>query len=353
MRKLTLHRTPLRHFTQEQRIILEQRWNVNANRGRVTRLSIRGFAREHGYPYATIRRELRRGMAGAPLLDGVRGEWFLPEYSAARAQADADDRNAQKGTAQRFTNRVAEAFRHQIVDLGKSPAHARHALLAQGYVNLPSVSSVYNHIDHGDIGIERGQTPYHPGEKRKRKPQPEKAKKCPENLSIEDRPPEANQRTEFGHWEMDTVVSCVGGRGGLLVLIERVTRHMFVVRLNAITARAVRNALRGLIRSGRLKAVRSITTDNGCEFLGSAAIARLFRDINATLKIYYTHAYAAWEKGSVENVNRHVRRFFPKGTNFGRVSQAAIAAMQDFINSIPRHYSLKGKTAHEAFLAAA
>jgi len=152
---------------------------------------------------------------------------------------------------------------------------------------------------------------------------------------------------------MDTIVSRVGGRGGLLILTERKTRRMFAVRLKTITAKAVRNALRRLLRTGALKAVRSITTDNGCEFLDSKALERLFKDIQAALRIYYTHAYAAWEKGGVENLNRHVRRFFPKGTDFSRVPPTAIAVMEDFINSIPRKYTLKGLTAHEAFCAAA
>jgi len=79
----------------------------------------------------------------------------------------------------------------------------------------------------------------------------------------------------------------------------------------------------------------------------------MFKDGNATMRVYYTHAYAAWEKGSVENVNRHIRRFFPKGTDFNRVPPRAIAAMQDFINAIPRKQTLKGQTAHEAFFIAA
>ena len=353
MRKLRLHHAPMKHFTGEQRSILQSLWNVNVNKGRDTRLSIRAFAKEHGVPYPTLRRELLRGMEGGPLFDEIKDGWFYPEYSAGKAQDDADGKNAQKGTGMRFTNKIAAAFRHQILDLKKSPAHARRDLAAEGVENLPSVSTVYYHIDHGDIGIRRGQTPYRPCEGRKRKAAVRKARKCPGNLSIEDRPPEAGARAEFGHWEMDTAVSCVGGRGGLLILIERVTRRMFAVRIKSLTAKAVRDALRRLIASGALKNVRSITTDNGCEFLDSAALGRLFKDINATLKIYYTHAYAAWEKGSVENVNRHVRRFFPKGTDFSRVPPRRIAAMQDFINSIPRPNSLKGKTAHETFIAAA
>jgi IS30 family transposase len=343
----------MEHFTQEQRMILQSLWNGNAKRGRATRLSARAFAEEHGIPHPTLLRELGRGMDGKIFYDRIRREWFYPEYSAAKAQADAADKAAQQGAGMKFTNRLAEAFRHQIIDLKKSPAHARHSLLAAGHAYLPCVRSVYNHIDRGDIGILRGQTPYRPTGERKRKKPARRALKCLSNLSIEERPQQATQRAEPGHWEADTIVSCVGGRGGLLVLADRMTRFTFIVHLKAVTARAVRNAIRGLLRSGCLKVVRSITTDNGCEFLDAAALGKLFKGINADLRVYYTHAYAAWEKGTVENVNRHIRRFFPKGTDFRRVSVAAVAATQHFINSIPRTHSLKGKTAHEAFIAAA
>jgi IS30 family transposase len=344
----------MRHFSEEQRMTLEILWNVNANRGRDTRLSVHAFAREHGFPYATMRRELRRGMEGETLLDRRKGEWFYPERSATRAQADADDRNARKGTGMAFTNVLAAAFRRHIPDLGKSPAHARHDIVAEGlHARVPCAGSVRNHIEHGDIGVLRGQTPRRPSAKRKRKRPVRRSRKCLANLSIEERPQAANDRTEFGHWEMDTVVSRVGGRGGLLVLVERKTRFQLIVRLRRPAAKAVRNALRSLIRSGAFKRVRSITTDNGCEFLDSEALECLFRDVNATLKIYRTHAYAAWEKGAVENANRHIRRFHPKGTDFSRVTDADILRTQNFINSIPRFHSLKGQTAHEAFNAVA
>ena len=97
------------------------------------------------------------------------------------------------------------------------------------------------------------------------------------------------------------------------------------------------------------KHVRSITTDNGGEFADCGEMRRALRRVNRFLKIYYTHAYAAWEKGSVENANRHIRRFFPKGTRFNLVSRNRIKELQDFINSIPRT-SQKGKSAHESFL---
>jgi len=353
VKKLKLHHAPNRHFTEEDRIILQRLWNVNANLGRESRLGIRAFAQRHGVPYETMRRELKRGMEGKPFFDKIKREWFYPEYSAGEAQSDAAWKNAQKGTAQRITNHIAVALRRHIVELKKSPEHALHDMSAEGFASLPCARTVYNHIDHGDIGVLRGQTPYRPGAKRKRGPPLARARKCPGNTSIEERPPEVGARADFGHWEMDSVVSRVGGRGGLLTLVERSTRFVFAVRLRAITAKAARNALRGIIRSGALKNIRSITTDNGCEFLDSGALKRLFRQVNAILQIYYTHAYAAWEKGTVENLNRHIRRFFPKGTDFSRVPASRIAQMRDFINSIPRKLTLNGKTAQEAFSQAA
>ena len=72
-----------------------------------------------------------------------------------------------------------------------------------------------------------------------------------------------------------------------------------------------------------------------------------------TLEIYYTHAYTAWEKGSVENMNRIIRRWYRKGTDFRNVSATKVEQLQTFINSIPRLATLKGKTANEAFNLAA
>ena len=52
--------------------------------------------------------------------------------------------------------------------------------------------------------------------------------------------------------------------------------------------------------------------------------------------VYNCHSYSAWEKGSVENHNRMIRRFFPKGTNFDEVTSADVRRVQDWMNSYPR-----------------
>ena len=344
----TLHHVPGQHLSFKDREQIAVAHNRNLQLPACRRLSLRKLARQLGLPTTTLSREIRRGWTRQPAL---RHDKEYHEYSEHVAQDNVCAGAQNKGRGMRFTNVLASLLAIKIKTERKSPAHARKELLAEGMPFVPAVSTIYAHIDHGDIGILHGETPYHPKRRAKRRGPVRRARPKPDNLSIDDRP-DLSGRTEFGHWEMDTIVSGVHGKGGLLVLIERQTRFYLIAKLRRINQLEVLRALRALLRSGQMKTVLSITTDNGCEFLNAKRIETLFSRRNAMLKVYYTHAYAAWEKGSVENANRHVRRWYPKGSDFSRVSTHAIQALQVFINSIPR-LTLKGASAHEAVLAVA
>ena len=84
------------------------------------------------------------------------------------------------------------------------------------------------------------------------------------------------------------------------------------------------------------KRFRSITTDNGSEFMEYEKLKRSCRCKGSRFDIYYCHSYSAWEKGTVENHNRMIRRFFPKGTNFDGVTPAEVRRVQDWMNHYPR-----------------
>lgn len=152
---------------------------------------------------------------------------------------------------------------------------------------------------------------------------------------------------------MDTVVSGTKGKGGILVLCERKTRYAILEKVEAVSCSEISRALRRVVASGAMKRVLSITTDNGTEFSDGNLMLKALRASKRTLEIYYTHAYTAWEKGSVENMNRIIRRWHRKGTDFRGVTAAKIEQLQAFINSIPRLATLNGKTANEAFSLAA
>ena len=89
-----------------------------------------------------------------------------------------------------------------------------------------------------------------------------------------------------------------------------------------------------------LPVIRSVTTDNGREFLSQRRLDRAFG-----AETHCTRAYASYEKGAVENCNRLVRRWYPKGTDFNRLTRREIRRLEDWINSIHRE-SLKGETAY-------
>ena len=71
------------------------------------------------------------------------------------------------------------------------------------------------------------------------------------------------------------------------------------------------------------------------EFSDYKEMYKALRKINRFLRIYYTHAYAAWEKGSVKNANRHIRRFYPKGTKFNQTTSQRIASKSFRTSSTP------------------
>lgn len=87
----------------------------------------------------------------------------------------------------------------------------------------------------------------------------------------------------------------------------------------------------------------TLTLDNGKEF------AR-FHDIekNSGLKIYFADPYSAWQRGTNENTNGSLRRYFPKGTDFGAVAEKALVEVVKKLNHRPRK-CLDYRTPHEVF----
>ena len=151
---------------------------------------------------------------------------------------------------------------------------------------------------------------------------------------------------------MDLVVSCTKGKGALLTLTERSTREEMIFQLpdrRAVTVRTVFDKLeRRLGREKFRERFRSITTDNGSEFLDYGQLTQSIYG-GKRFDIWYCHSYAAWEKGTNENHNRMIRRWFPKGTDFSKVKSAEIAALQDWMNGYPRKV-LGWKTPRETAL---
>ncbi len=161
------------------------------------------------------------------------------------------------------------------------------------------------------------------GEQKPKQKQVKTASRPPAGESIERRPIEIFSRTSFGHWEMDSVVGKQKSKPILLVLTERLTRYEIIIPLPDKTAASVINALNELEKEyGYLfhLVFKTITVDNGSEFSDCKGMERSINGNIKRTKIYYCHPYSSWERGSNENQNKLIRRYFPKGTDFSEVS---------------------------------
>lgn len=83
------------------------------------------------------------------------------------------------------------------------------------------------------------------------------------------------------------------------------------------------------------KVFKTITVDNGSEFADALGIEKSVFGGKRT-QAYYCHPYSSWERGTNENINKMVRRHFPKGTNFEKHSNKELLSLNDWINNYPR-----------------
>lgn len=161
-------------------------------------------------------------------------------------------------------------------------------------------------------------------------------------LSIDERPAEVADRIVPGHWEGDLVVGHCNG-SALGTLVERTTRMTFLVKLKDKDATAVRKAFAKEFQHVPIGLKRSLTYDQGQEM----AEHKLFTK-NTRIKVYFAHPHSPWERGTNENTNNLVRQFFPKGTDFSKVSCKTIKRAQNMLNDRPRKV-LNFLTPHEVF----
>lgn len=294
------------------------------------------IARELGFARQTIYNEIRRGAYEHDCY-----HYTEIRYSADKAQQIHDYMQTGKGRPLKIgTDRAyADFLEDKIVKNRFSPAAALAAARAEGHRTRVCVSTLYSYIDKGVFLHLTNQHLWEKGRKKKRDYEPVRRIAHPRLPNIEDRPKEISQRLEAGHWEMDLVVGRSGSRAVLLTLTERQSRRELIFKLpnrQAATVRKIFDGLEHKLGKNKFrKTFLSITTDNGSEFL---EYEKLRRSIYGGVRfdLYYCHSYAAWEKGSNENHNRMIRRFFPKGTDFDKVTKKRITELQDWMNGYPR-----------------
>jgi len=161
-------------------------------------------------------------------------------------------------------------------------------------------------------------------------------------ISIEERPKEIENRTIPGHWEGDLIVG-KNRTSALGTLVERTTRTTILVPLTKKDAPAVRRAFARETRRLPQQMKLSLTYDRGKEM----AEHKLFTK-QTKIKVYFAHPQSPWERGTNENTNGLIRQYFPKGTDFNKVTRKQIKRVQDQLNGRPRKV-LDFQTPYEVF----
>jgi IS30 family transposase len=161
-------------------------------------------------------------------------------------------------------------------------------------------------------------------------------------LSIEERPKEVADRIIPGHWEGDLVI---GQRNASAIgtLVERTTRMSFLVKLANQDAHIVRKAFAEEFRHLPKGLKKTLTYDRGAEMSQHKLFSK-----DTEISVYFAHPHSPWERGSNENTNALIRQYFPKGTDFSKISNNRLKEVQDELNDRPRK-TLGWYTPHEKF----
>ncbi len=276
---------------------------------------VREIARMRKRSASTISEEIHAGIK-----DGV----YRATY--ADTQAKKRRRQAKQKCLKVAMNPALKAYVTKEIGNNQSPEAVSGRLREHDtHITYASPKAIYRFVysPHG------GPLEHHLHHKRvKRKGGPKRGCKRARDTTkrmITERPARIQEREEFGHYEGDFIVSGKNGSGALLVLVERKTRYVFIVRVSDRSAEAV-NALIGTLLAG--VPIQSITLDNDISFVKHEELSLLIEAL-----VYFTRPYTSQDKGSVENRNKGIREFAPKGCDISQVSDGTIRIAEKHLNT--------------------
>ena len=164
----------------------------------------------------------------------------------------------------------------------------------------------------------------------------------PGRVGIEHRPAVVESRSRYGDWEGDTVVGA-NQKAFLTTLVERRSLLLRAQKVDSKQAAEVAQAVVDALIDMPVSWVKTITFDNGTEFARHA-------DMSATLpaEIYFAAPYSSYQRGTNENTNGLLRRYFPKGTDLKTLNHERLQLVVEEINNRPRK-KLGYQTPNEVF----
>ena len=296
------------------------------------KITHRFIANKIGCSAATICRELKKGNYSR--LDQHKGI-TVSSYDPFFSQSVTNKNKKRSHYKYKINKNDIELKR--IIDLlnqGCNPITAIHEYQRIYKTKCPICEkTIYNYFNRGLLKLKRGMiNPFK--KKRKVNNYPKMVQK---GKNISERPFKPEDRSEFGHWEGDLVVGKHnGGKECLFTLIERQTRYYlaFIIpdKQSSSVVEAL-NTIESTIGTNKFKkCFKSITFDNGTEFRDFKGLETSLNKNDHRVDVYYANSYHSWERGSNERGNRMIRKIYPKGTSFNRVTKKDIIKATNKIN---------------------
>ncbi len=282
------------------------------------------IARNVGVHKATVSRELTRNL-------GARG--YRPKQA---------DELAQQRQKQRVRPRITVAQWRQVEELLRqewSPEQisGRLALEAQRSISHERIYQ-YVYADKARGGTLSRHLRCRK-QRRKRYGSYSRRGQIPNRVLIDQRPQVVAQKARLGDWEADTIIGLCHQQA-IVSLVERKSKLTRLAKVARNTAESVANAMTTQLESLEVK---TITSDNGREFARHQQIGQSLK-----ADFYFAHPYHSWERGLNENTNGLVRQYFPKKSDFSKITGSQINKVVERLNHRPRK-TLGYKTPHEVF----
>jgi transposase, IS30 family len=290
--------SPYERFTREKREILAVMNNLDTHQYRMSE--------QLGFSQAAISQELKRNSINSV-------------YDAKNAQELSESRKQRKQKPTLDDFEISNFIKKHLLER-RSPEQISKLARKKGL--KISRSSIYNFLEaNSKFKKYRKHRKY-----RKRKKEISSKHGIPNRKSIQERPKESEHRFKLGHLEMDFVVgptlACV------LSFRDRKSRKVFFIKLENKTATNTFLAIKKALNFFR--EVRTISTDNDKSFVCHSLI-----ESENKVETFFTRPSAPYEKGSIEQANKELRVFFPKRTDFKRVSQEDLDRVTKILNSNP------------------
>ena len=349
------------HINENQRHMIEYLWNIE----KMTQADI---ARRLGYTPSSILRELHRGntldfshLDRRTLLN--MDIHARIKYSAQRGQYIATKKCFRMGQGLLLTPELKELIEHWI--------NVEHWTPEQIAGNVQDVdvssSTIRDWSKRGLINIRTHKYHRQDGSPKQRelaknqRARQREIARLRENLqksgelvrhSIYDRSPVVAKRKQFGHWEIDLVLPMKQNNGqyqdhsAIMTVVERKTRFYALIKVKSKQSKDMIEAFK-LFYERYGKAVRTITADNGSEFISWDFLEYVQKELK--IKLYYCTPSSPHQRGSNENRNGKLRDWFPKGTSFKPVRQKQLDEVADKMNAMPMRIALQGKSPIELF----